>query len=361
MECAGTAWLSDSQYLEQFNEKALRLRIPLAGSIDLTHRCNLRCVHCYLGPQTATEEEAAKHEMGTHKVLSVIDEITEAGCLFLILTGGEPLLRADFADIYRHSKANGLLVTVFTNGTLITDHIIELFDDMPPHTVEISLYGASARTYEKITGVRGSYERCVSGIERLLERGIDVRLKTILMLPNKHELFDMERMAREFGVRFRFDAAIFPRLNGDRTPLSLRVSSEEAVEKELADGERLRQWREYCRRLQDVAFPQTLYKCGAGLTSFHIDSCGNLMPCLMTRADKFNLSEGPFLAVWNDAIARVRERKAEKDFVCNKCEKQLVCGYCPAFFGLENGSEDVRSEYLCSMGKQRFEIIHTGA
>lgn len=360
MECAQSTWLSDGQYLEQFNEKALRLRIPLSGSIDLTHRCNLRCVHCYLGPQSAVHE-APKHEMGTHKLLSVIDEITKAGCLFLVLTGGEPLLRTDFTTIYRHSKSKGLLVTVFTNGTLIDDHIIELFADMPPHTVEISLYGASARTYEKITGVRGSYEKCMGGITRLLERGIDVRLKTILMLPNRHELLDMEKMAKECGVRFRFDAAIFPRLNGDKTPLSLRVSSEEAVEKELSDSERLRQWKDFLGRYRELPVSENLYKCGAGLTSFHIDPYGNLMPCLMTTAHRFDLSDSAFLAVWNDDIVRVREKRTEIDFICNKCENQIVCGYCPAFFILENGSEDIHSEYLCSMGKQRFQRINAGA
>ena len=360
MGCMGTTWLSDREYLEEFHQKAVQFRIPLSGSIELTHRCNLRCVHCYLGPEPAVDE-AQKHEMDTHRVLSVIDEITDAGCLFLVLTGGEPLLRTDFAALYRHAKSNGLLVTVFTNGTLLTDSILDLFSDLPPHTVEITLYGASAQTYEKITGVKGSYDKCLKGIRRLLERNIDVRLKTILMSLNEHELLDMESMAKECGVRFRFDAAIFPRFNGDKTPLSLRVSPEEAVEKELSDSERLRQWRDFLGRYRELPASETLYTCGAGLTSFHIDPHGNLMPCLMTVAHKFDLRNDAFLSVWNDAIARVREKRGEVDFVCNKCENQIICGYCPAFFGLESGSEDVQSEYLCSMGKLRSLKIHRGA
>lgn len=357
MECAGTPWLSDREYLEQFSRKTTQLRVPLSGSVELTRRCNLRCVHCYVGDQTYVERRCPE-EMDTRRLLSVIDEITDAGCLFLLLTGGEPLLRKDFCEIYRHAKSNGLLVTLFTNGTLITEGIREMLADLPPHLVEISLYGASAETYEKITGVKGSYKRCLNGIRDLLDMKIGVRLKTVLMTLNEHELCEMERMAKGWGLKFRFDAAIFPRLNGDNKPLRLRVPPEEAVEKEMSDSKRLSQWREFCHRLQDISMPETLYKCGAGLTNFHIDAYGSVMPCLMTTAHTFNPSASTFLKVWNEDIARVREMKAESDFVCNTCKDQNVCGFCPAFFLLENGSENVPSEYLCAMGKHRLRKIY---
>jgi radical SAM protein with 4Fe4S-binding SPASM domain len=360
MACATTAGLSDREYLEDFHQRAVRLRTPLSGSIDLTHRCNLKCIHCYLGPE-AVSSEAESRELPTRDLLSLIDQITEAGCLFVVITGGEPLVRADFADIYRRCKANGLLVTVFTNGTLVTDRILDLFGDLPPQAVEITLYGVSAATFEAITGVVGSFERCTEGIRRLLERKIEVRLKTILMTENQHELSAIEAMARHYGVRFRFDPAIFPRFDGDRRPLKLRVSAGEAVEREMSDRERLRQWIEYCDRMQSTPIPETLYKCGAGLTSFHIDPYGDLMPCLMTASHRFGLSGASFLSVWNGGIARVRDMKAAADLICNTCSDQLVCGYCPAFFGLENGSEDIRSEYLCAMGKERSRRIAEGA
>ncbi len=356
MECAGNRWVADREYIEEFGRRTARLRIPLSGSIDLTNRCNLRCVHCYAGPQSSVSGSVGTG-METQRLLSLVNEITEAGCLFLVFTGGEPLMRPDFAEIYRHSKSKGLLVTVFTNATLITDEVMRLFDDLPPHTVEISIYGASAGTYERITGVKGSYGRCVEGIRMLTKRRIDVRLKTVLMNLNEHELSAMEEMAAEYGARFRFDAAIFPRFNGDRAPLDLRVTPEEAVRKEMSNSERLREWREFFERFRDSGAPDTLYKCGAGLTSFHIDASGNLMPCLMSTAHKFSLSQDSFMSVWNSAVARVREEKAEVDFVCNKCENQIVCGYCPAFFGLENGAENVPSAYLCAMGGQRFQMI----
>lgn len=357
MECTNSQWLSNKEYLQQFNRKAVQSRVPLSGSIDLTYRCNLRCVHCYLGPQSLIQQKL-EQEMDTSRILSVIDEITEAGCLYLLITGGEPLLRKDFSEIYNHAKTNGLLVTVFTNGTLITDEVLSLFNDLPPYIVEISLYGATASTYESITRVPGSYERCLHGIRRLLDHNINVRLKTILMTLNRHEFFDIEDMAKKFGIKFRFDAAIFPCLNGDKSPLSLRVSPKDAIEKEFSDVYRVKQWEKYFQRTNGQSLSDRLYNCGAGVTGFHIDPYGNLKPCLMVKNITCNLSNNTFWAGWSNSISRVRDKKAGNVYNCNQCKKRHLCGFCPAFFELENGAEDVRSEYLCAMGKHRFQLMN---
>ena len=355
MECTDP-WASDADFIREFNRKSADLRIPISGSLDLTHCCNLRCIHCYLG-QTSYRQRHGHHEMNTRQILSVIDEITEAGCLFLVMTGGEPLLREDFPDIYSHAKKNGLIVTIFTNGTLMTDRVLDLFEDLPPRVVEISLYGATASTYEKITGIPGSYEKCLNAVRRLLDRKIAVGLKTILMTVNRHEFFDIENMARNFGVKFRFDAGIFPRLEGDPSPVKLRVSPQEAVEKEFSDKDRARTWKEYFRRSQGQLPNNKLYNCGAGRTGFHIDPYGYLHPCIMTTDITFDLSHGGFLAGWDDIIASIGEKKAGNASACNQCPKRPLCGFCPPFFKLESGSEDRYSEFLCSLGQYRFKEV----
>jgi radical SAM protein with 4Fe4S-binding SPASM domain len=356
MECAQTDWLSDKEYLQQFNRKVAEQRVPLSGSIDLTHRCNLRCVHCYLGDKASVRGNG-KQELDTAQWISIIDEITEAGCFNLLITGGEPLLRKDFNEIYCHAKTSGLLVTVFTNGTMITEEILELFQDLPPRAVEISLYGATAATYEKITGIKGSYTQCLKGIRSLLDHRINLKLKTILMTLNRHEFYDTETMAREYGVEFRFDAAISPCMNGDKRPLRLRVSPKEVIEKEFSDGDRSRQWIDFFEKMQGFSLPDNLYNCGAGLASFHIDPYGLLQPCLMVANLRHDLLEGSFMEGWRDVIPRVRERKTGNAYACNRCDKMTLCGFCPGFFELENGAEDICSEYLCSLGKYRFEAI----
>lgn len=355
MECTNTiTQFNNKDFLIQFNRKATQLRIPLSGSIDLTHRCNLRCVHCYVGPQL---QVLKMPELDTDRLLSVIDEITDAGCLYLLITGGEPFLRKDFVEIYRHAKKSGLLVTVFTNGTLLTDNIVETFEALPPKSVEITLYGASAPTYEKITGIKGSFKKCLSGIRRLLDRKIHVKLKTVIMNLNHHEFFEMENMAKEFGVKFRLDAAIFPRFNGDKTPLNLRVSPLEAVEKEFSDPKRLQQWREFFERYKDLPVSDTLYHCGAGLTSFHIDAYGNLQPCLMTTDFRYNIAKGKFLIGWHNVKNSIQAKKAAASFACNQCEMRVLCSFCPAFFKLESGKEDRKSDYLCKIGTLRYQRI----
>ena len=356
MDCTAQKWLSTNEYLVQFITMAREHRIPLAGSFEVTHRCNLRCVHCYLGPQAERQKHGVR-EMSTEMILRIIDKITDAGCLYLLITGGEPLLRDDFPQIYRFAKEKGLLITVFSNGTLITEEILTLFRELPPREVEITLYGATAQTYEKITGIQGSYEKCLHGIKLLVDNKIKVNLKTILMTLNSHELFDMENIAKQFGARFRFDAAISPCFGGDKTPLELRVPPAEAIEMEFSDRKRVQLWKKYFKNSNQHVLVDTLYGCGAGVTGFHIDPFGNLLPCLMMLDVQYNLFETGFLTGWNDMILKIRNKKAGSDFACRGCEKINLCGYCPAFFKFENGAEDVRSEYICKMGDLRYQRI----
>lgn len=358
MDCAGTTLQDNEEYLRRFRERVVRRRIPVSGSIELTHRCNLKCLHCYLGPQSLLRK-MKERELGTDRFLSILDEITEAGCLFLLITGGDPLIRNDFPEIYRRAKEKGLMVTVFTNGALISDGIAGLFEDLPPHAVEISLYGATAATYEKITRSRGSFGRCINGIERLLRHGINVKLKTILMTLNSHEFLAMKMMADVYGVKFRFDPAISPCLNGDKAPLALRVSPEEAVEKEFSDGSRLEGWLRYLEKNSGSPLQGTLYNCGAGITNFHIDPYGNLHPCLMTASPAYDLSEGGFSEGWRDEMPRIREIKVKDDYICNRCEQRDFCGFCPPFFELEKDGGEIYSEYHCAMGRERSRVIRT--
>jgi radical SAM protein with 4Fe4S-binding SPASM domain len=346
------------QFLYQFRKRVAEERVPLSGSIDLTHRCNLKCIHCYLDPQDRTRKKFHE-EMSTEEILNILDEITNAGCLYLLMTGGEPLLRRDFVQIYQRAKENGLLVTVFTNGTLISGRILDLFDDLPPKAIEISLYGATAETYEGITGIKGSYEWCMEGIHKLIDHGLNLRLKTILMTANQHEFFEMERMAKDFGIPFRFDTAIFPRFNGDRSPMELRISPEEAIEKEFSAKGRRQEWMDYYNHFKELPSSNHLYECGAGLTYFHIDSYGNMRPCLMSVTHQYPILGGNFLAEWQDKLVDIRKIKMSPGQNCYDCPKRILCGYCPPFFKLETGSETSISNFLCSMGQLRYDRLRS--
>ena len=209
MDCPGAGPESITDYLRRFNHRVVKERVPVSGTVDLTHRCALDCIHCYLGPKEKVAAKAGA-ELDTARWLSLMDEMAEAGCLYLLISGGDPLVRRDFAQIYTRAKMRGMLVTVFTSGLTISDAILDLFKDLPPQQVELTLYGATDATYEGITGVRGSFDRCMAGIRALLGAGFRVGLKTVLMKQNRDEFHAIARIAADFGGGISFRCGPFP-------------------------------------------------------------------------------------------------------------------------------------------------------
>ncbi len=348
---------TDGEWMADFRRRTVRRRVPISGILEHTSRCNLKCVHCYLGPQ---EEQRKKRdlEMSTEQAKEVIDQIAASGCLYLVITGGDPMVRKDFPEIYRHAKEKGLMVTVFCDGVLVSDRIVRLFQDYPPYNVDVSVYGATAETYERVTRIKGSFPRFLRGIDRLLKGGIRFSLKTVLMTINKHELAAMRQAAERLGARFRVDSAIFPCLpSHDHEPLDLRVEPAEAVELELADPDQLRQWIEYADRRRDLPPTDQLYTCGAGVTNFYVDPQGYASPCLMTTNYRYSVAERGFESLWAKELVQLRSKKPRADYTCNSCEMKVACTGCPAFNYQENGHEDVKSDYVCETTRHRWQAI----
>ncbi len=370
-----TIEMKDYQWMADFRQRTIRERVPISGILELTSRCNLKCVHCYLGPQ---EEQRKKRdlEMSTEQAKDVIDQIAASGCLYLVITGGDPMVRKDFPEVYRHAREKGLVVTVFCDGVLVTDKIVRLFQDYPPYNVDVSVYGATAETYEAVSRIKGSFPKFLRGIDRLGEGGVRFSLKTVLMTLNKHELGAMRHAADRLGVKFRVDSAIFPCLpTHDHEPLDLRVEPKEAVELELADPDQLRQWIEYADRRQGhpgggqaeqrpgggqtkhQPASEQLYTCGAGVTNFYVDPLGYASPCLMTTNYRYPLAERGFDSLWADELVQLRSKKPRQDYTCNSCEMKVACTGCPAFNYQENGHEDVKSDYVCETTRHRWQAI----
>ncbi len=341
------------EYLRLLWDEVRRQAVPFSGSIDLTTRCNLRCVHCYLGPA----REVRRDPMSGDRICGLLDEMAGAGCLELLLTGGEPLLRPDFARIYRHARERGFIVSLFTNGTLIDREFVDLMTDLPPRIVEITYHGVTRETYEGITGVAGSFDRCRAGLELLREGGVPFRLKAVLMAANRHEFQGIRRMAADLGVDFRMDAAIFPRLDGDRSPLAQRLDPGEAVAVEFTDGDLARKWTDYCRTHRPQPPSDALYQCGAGRGSFHVKDDGTMVPCLTAPEPRYPLRGGDFGQGWAFIRQEVEALKVGPDHPCRDCDQKLLCGVCPAFSGLETGDTARKSEYLCALGRHRSRVI----
>jgi MoaA/NifB/PqqE/SkfB family radical SAM enzyme len=342
--------------------RAQREHLPLVGGIELTHRCNLQCTHCYVNLQ-ANDREAQRREMSTAEVCRLLDEIVDAGTMYLTLTGGEPLLRSDFPEIYRHAHARGLILTVYTNATLISDRLVELFVDAPPlGGLEITQYGATEETYDRVADAgAGQHRRFLRGVERLLEARVPIALKTMVMRSNAHELPDMRRFAKERGLRFRFDAIISPRIDGGLGPLKERLSPEDVARAEITEEVRDREFAEYCRLEANIDLrDDSLYQCGAGLASFTIDPYGFLHPCELSRTLGWNAVKHGFLRGWQEAIPtlRAKKRTASDDEGCGTCATAGGCSNCVGMAELEQRDFAGGNPYLCQVTDARYHALY---
>ena len=149
--CGSLPQLEYGQFSDWLHEKVRSQRVPVSGSLEVTERCNLRCQHCYIPAKQRAGSR--RRELKLPEIERILAEIAESGCLWLLLTGGEPFLRRDFLDIYTSARRKGLILTLFTNGTLITRPIADTLAEWRPLKIEITLYGATPETYERVTGV----------------------------------------------------------------------------------------------------------------------------------------------------------------------------------------------------------------
>lgn len=334
--------------LLDFECAAQRKKIPIRGSIELLFGCNLKCIHCYI-PE---ELKKSLGELSFEEICRVLDEIFESGCIWLQLTGGEPLLRHDFLDIYRYAKSKGFLISIFTNGTLITPKFINCLKELPPYCVEISLHSLTKKTYESITRHPGSFQKCIQGINMLVDAGIPVKIKTILMIANKEEIVDMAEYAHRLGVEYQVFSGIIPKLDGSKDPCLLRVSPEDVTN--LINIINTNSGKQICNSKYDNNTTNNTYlPCNAGVSSFHIDAAGNLTPCVIIRTFTYDLRLGSFQEGWRKLVD-YRSSLNLKNMGTNKydeIESHLVCGHCPGWAYLEHAALNAPIEYLHSLIK----------
>ena len=349
MDCPQTEMIEKTDFFERIKNSGKR--IPLSGSLEVTFRCNLRCAHCYLGDNRSGVPE--QQELSKEEIFGILDQIADAGTLWFLLTGGEPFVRPDFMDIYRYAVHKGLLVTIFTNGTLLTPKIVAELAEFPPLLVEVTLYGATQATYERITGIPGSYERCLRGIDLLLERGIPLKLKTIVMRWNYDEFEAIKAFTASKGVDFRYDASLVGAMTNGHGPLPLRIKPEEVIALEESNIEMQTELQALLDRTGGKPDNHKLYKCGAGLNSFHIDPYGFLFPCILSRAQNYNLLQGKFTDGWGIFLDQLRSQPSQPNEICDQCNYLILCRNCPGKSHLEHSNMYKPIEYFCQVGHLR--------
>jgi len=350
-----------SDFSLRLHQRVNGCRAPLSGSIEVTRRCNNRCIHCYNNLPIG-DRDALLNELTYAEHCRILDEITEAGCLWLLYTGGEIFLRKDFLDIYTYAKQKGLLITLFTNGILLTPEIADYLAQWRPFSIEITLYGRTKETYERITRNPGSYERCMRGISLLMERGLPLKLKTMAISINKQELWEMKRFVEEgLGLEFKFDAMINPRIDYSQGPLAVRLSPQEVVEFDLQDPKRMAEWRSFCEKFNGYSYSpehiERLYQCGGGVNSFAIDPYGLLRICVLSNGGAYNLRSGNFREGWESFLFNLRQKRITRQTKCVTCEIKAMCGMCPANGELENSDAEEPVDFLCQVAHLRAKAL----
>jgi radical SAM protein with 4Fe4S-binding SPASM domain len=350
--------------------KVANRRVPLSFDLEVTARCNNDCRHCYIN-LPAGDTEARRKELSLAEIGDIADQAVALGALWCLITGGEPLLRHDFADIYLALRRKGLLVSVFTNACLVREEQVALFRQYPPRDVEVTVYGVTEETYERVTRRPGSYAAFRHGLDLLLDSGIKVRLKAMALRSNVHELPAIAAFCRENTTDyFRFDPLLHLRYDGDprrnEEIRNERLSPAEIVAIEQADDERARALQKDCDRLIFPAYDgdvcDHLFHCGAGNRSFVVSYDGIFRLCadLWHPDCIYDLRRGSLVQAWEELVPRVRDmRSAKSEFLvrCRRCPIINLCLWCPAHAHLESGELDGFSPYFCAVAHARADAL----
>jgi radical SAM protein with 4Fe4S-binding SPASM domain len=352
--------LSYGEFSADLHGKQAGKRAPMQVSIEVTRRCPLECQHCYNNLPMG-DQDARSREMTTVEHFKMLDELVEMGCFWLLYTGGEIFARKDFLEIYTYAKQKGFLITLFTNGTLINDKIADYLVEWPPFAIEITLYGRTRETYEALTMVPGSYDRCLRGIMLLKERGLPLKLKTVATSINKHEVVAMRQFAEEeLGVEFKFDAQINPRIDCSQSPLAVRLTPEEAVALDMSSPRGVADYRRLAQK--DSQAPRdskndTVYICGGGINSFAVNAYGEMGICVISQQDTFRVQEIGLRRVWEESLLQLRSRKRTQATKCVECRIQSLCGMCPANGEMENGDKEIPVDFIFNVAHLRAAVI----
>jgi radical SAM protein with 4Fe4S-binding SPASM domain len=353
--------LSYGEFSADLHQRQSGQRVPMQVSIEVTRRCPLECQHCYNNLPMG-DQDARSREMTTGEHFKMLDELVDMGCFWLLYTGGEIFARRDFLEIYTYAKRKGFLITLFTNGTLITEKIADYLLEWPPFAIEITLYGRTRETYEALTMIPGSYDRCLRGIKLLKERNLPLKLKTVAVSTNKHEIGSMREFAKEeLGLEFKFDGQINPRIDCSQSPLAVRLTPEEVVALDMAAPGGVSEYRRMVARESENppndARKDLVYFCGGGVNSFAINAYGEMGICVISQQETFRVQESGTKKVWEESLLQMRRLKRTRITKCVECRIQSLCGMCPANGEVENGDRESPVEFLCHVAHLRAAAI----
>jgi AdoMet-dependent heme synthase len=329
--------------LQKIISKCSQLNIPAQAVLEMTYRCNLHCAHCYVDLKENNELSVAEWQ-------DIMAQLKAAGTMFLLFTGGEIMARDDFLEIASLAHRNGFIPGFITNCTMVTPEIAKAIAGLKPFSIATSLYGATAATHEQVTGVQGSFEGTLNGVQYLVDAGLKPIVQTLIMQSNMNELEEISTLVREIGAESHIKMGIAPSKSGDKFPLQYEA---EGIEKPGFSRSRC------LSGLEDDTGPGL---CKAGRAMCSISPQGDVYPCPMFPLKLGSLRKSNFNSIWNTQpcgeLKDIRSIQRSDLTECNTCQIKSHCNRCSGIAYLENGRANGVSPSACRRAKARFKLNH---
>jgi radical SAM protein with 4Fe4S-binding SPASM domain len=319
-----------SALLQEISEKALKLNIPLSVQLDLTYRCNERCVHCYL-------DHDDHGEMTTSEIKHLLDEMADAGVFILTLSGGEIFLRKDFFDLLEHARCLMFCVKLKTNAVLIRENEAARLRDLGVESVQISIYSHRPEVHDAITLIPGSLKRSVNAIRFLKSQGLKVIIANVLMTQNRQDYPGVRALAAELGVECTLDPTITPMMDGNRSVLDLAVD-QGTLRQVFRDADLVGDVDEFCAIPAKPGESELdSAPCSAGHTACYVSPYGDVFPCVQFPLPTGNVRQQRFVDIWrhSDQMNEVRSIRLKDLTTCTSCTHVGTCTRCPGLAYME--------------------------
>ena len=310
--------------------KALNLGVPISAQIDLTYRCNERCVHCYL-------DHDDHGEMTTAEIKDLLDQMADAGVFYLNLSGGEILMRRDFFEILEHARLRTFCVKLKTNGVLIRKKEAQRLRALGVESIQISVYSHRAEVHDAITKMPGSFRQSIEAARLLRAEGLNVIFANVLMTENAADYQGVRALAAEVGARPTLDPTVTPMMDGDRSVLQLNVDRKK-LQEVFRDAALVGDVEEFCAPPAGVdEAALDMLPCSAGHTACYVSPYGDVYPCVQFPLACGNVRQTKFADIWRDSpqLKEVRSITLRDMQSCSQCAHGATCTRCPGLAYLE--------------------------
>lgn len=340
-------------------EDADKTHTPLLGTFELLPLCNMSCKMCYVR-QTREEMDAQGRMLTCDEWLRIAGEACEKGLLYLLLTGGEPLLYPEFKRLYTETSKMGILLEVNTNGTLIDEEWADFFCENGVKRINITLYGKDDATYGSLCDNPKGFTQVMRAAQLLKERNVNFRFTCSVTPDNISQLPELYEIARSFDVHFASTEYMFPGVHrGVTAQDQYRISPEQAVYAWMCAGKAasVKLARETLAKMEQPPRLKGLrgFHCRAGRSSFWVNWKGEIFPCGMILDVNTSLLEHSFEECWDYIIEASEKIQKCKD--CEECEYQNLCQVCPAMCYTETGSTAGCPDYVCQITEHKVKVL----